>query len=63
MGRRGRGVRGISGDYRMPEPKVISIQSGVRTEQLEKFVKMTNLKKWPRAAQVVHLELMKRKAA
>jgi hypothetical protein len=47
----------------MPEPKVISIQAGVRTEQLVKFVKVSNLKKWPRAAQVVHEELLRRKAA
>jgi hypothetical protein len=47
----------------MPEPKVISIQSGVRTEQLLKFVKISDLRKRPRAAQLVHDELLKRKAA
>jgi hypothetical protein len=47
----------------MPEPRVISIQSGVRTEQLERFVKMTDLRKRPLAARLVHLELLRRKAA
>jgi hypothetical protein len=43
----------------MPEPRVISIQSGVPKWRLEQFIRQTDLRKRPRAAQLVDAELQR----